>query len=217
MLELMVYSGSYQTNLFEQEPKVLAYNSPVLSTFVVKKRELIDVLNALWAYFKFKGKNKHFVRFEITVREDHVVFSNGSSERYIVCSPTGFVKATFYYQELLDALRMAKKQELTFAIQNGIVALNGVRISADVENYDPSMDITRNTPTLEEVAQKIVPVDPYAPEKNKYRFTKDGKKGFTLSQIFSDAQMVEHYLKKYGIGFFEIQDYINSFLVNKKP
>lgn len=213
----MMYRDADQLNLFEQDVKVSVYDTPVLSSFVVKKGVMLDVLRALWAYYKYRGKSKYFVHFELIVRPGRVIFSNYSSERYLQCAPYGFVKATFYYQDLLDAVRASKKQELLITVQDRIIAVNGFRLKAEVSDYDPSLDVARNTPTLEELSDKAVSVDPYAPDRKKNYFTKDGAKGFGFQQILKDTEMTEHYLKKYGISYWEIKSFIQSFLVNQKP
>ena len=215
------YDNLYQTDLFDSE-KLFRHistlnNSPAISSFELSRAELKEALLGLWAYHKYSGNNKYFIKFELITRNDHVVFKTKNAERYVSSEPVGFCKAIFHYQDLLTAIGTSRKKEVSFIIQDRVMIVNGVRISAEVSAYDPSKDIARNSPTLEQLSESSVTIDPYAPEKNKYRFTKDGQKGFYRSQIFSDAQMVEHYLKKYGIGFFEIQDFIDSFLVNKKP
>lgn len=215
------YENLYQTDLFDAE-KIFRQmsaenNTPAVSSFELSRAELKEALLGLWAYHKYSGNNKYFIKFELITRNDHVVFKTKNAERYVSSEPVGFCKVIFHYQDLLTAIGTSRKKEVSFIVQDRVVIVNGVRISAEVSTYDPSKDIARNTPTLEQLSESSVAIDPYAPEKNKDRFTKDGQKGFMRSQIFSDAQMVEHYLKKYGISFFEIQDFIDSFLVNKKP
>ncbi len=215
------YENLYQTDLFDAE-KIFRQmsaenNTPAISSFELSRAELKEALLGLWAYHKYSGNNKYFVKFELITRNNHVIFKTKNAERYVSSEPVGFCKAIFHYQDLLTAIGTSRKKEVSFIVQDRVMIVNGVRISAEVSVYDPSKDIARNTPTLEQLSESSVTIDPYEPEKNKDRFTKDGQKGFYRSQIFSDAQMVEHYLKKYGIGFFEIQDFIDSFLVNKKP
>ena len=192
-------------------------NTPAISSFELSRAELKEALLGLWAYHKYSGNNKYFIKFELITRNNYVIFKTKNAERYVSSEPVGFCKAIFHYQDLLTAIGTSRKKEVSFIVQDRVMIVNGVRISAEVSAYDPSKDIARNTPTLEQLSESSVTIYPYEPENNKDRFTKDGQKGFYRSQIFSDAQMVEHYLKKYGIGFFEIQDFIDSFLVNKKP
>ena len=215
------YDNLYQTDLFDSEKLFRQMsaqnNTPAISSFELSRAELKEALLGLWAYHKYSGNNKYFIKFELITRNDHVVFKTKNAERYVSSEPVGFCKVIFHYQDLLTAIGTSRKKEVSFIVQDRVVIVNGVRISAEVSTYDPSKDIARNTPTLEQLSESSVAIDPYTPEMNKDSFTKDGQKGFMRSQIFSDAQMVEHYLKKYGIGFFEIQDFIDSFLVNKKP
>jgi hypothetical protein len=214
------YENLYQTDLFDTEKlfrDISAKNdTPVISSFQLSRAELKEALLGLWAHHKYSGNNKYFIKFELITRNDQVVFKTKNAERYVSSKPVGFCKATFHYQDMLMAMGTSRKKDVSFIVQERVLIVNGVRISAEVSAYDPSNDIARNTPTLEQLSETSVTVDPYAPDVDKYRFTKDGKRGFMRSQIFSDAQMAEHYLKKYGIGFFEIQDFIDSFLMNKK-
>lgn len=211
----------FQTDLFDSEKifrQMSAENNTLaISSFELSRAQLKEALLGLWSFHKYSGNNKYFIKFELITRNDHVVFKTKSAERYINSEPVGFCKATFYYQDLLNAIGASRKREVSFIVLDRVVIVNGVRISAEVSSYDPSNDNSRNTPSLNQLSESTVATDPYAPEKYKDRFTKDGQKGFLRSQIFSDTQMVEHYLKKYGIGFFEIQDFIDSFLVYKKP
>jgi hypothetical protein len=205
----------YQTDLFD--PDKLAkhqssLNDPIVrSSFTVNRQKLLDALRRQWAHYRYSRDSKYFIKIELIVREDGVVFKTRRAEDQLNCEPVGFCKAQLYYQDLLDAIKGSLKRDVPIVIFERSITVNGVRLTAHTFDYDPASDVVRNTPSLAQVTSEIY--DPYAPDRDKNFITKDGSKGFMYTQIFSDAEMIHHYMKKYGAQYNEVYSFVTSFLI----
>jgi hypothetical protein len=180
----------------------------VVSSFTCGKVNLIKALRNLKRTHRISSRDMFYTKIELFSIEGKVVLRFYENEQVLISEPVGFCRAEFYLKDALEALLADRSKEVIVNVTHKTIGFNEVTLAADVKKLDTK---DKEIP-LSILKEKVKEVDPYAPDKDKFFFTRDMTRGFHYQDVCQDIEAVKAVLSKYKIKPEEINKFVYLFL-----
>jgi hypothetical protein len=178
-------------------------------SFLFPKKDFLIALKQLKNPVTVRRNDVFFMRCELIVLTDKVVFKLPGNEIYLEIPTIGLGKTSFYFKDFQMAVQKAEDKIITIAIDRKTIKINKITLSATTEILNKK----EANHQLEMPMESLNEVPDYwyaSQERKKKEYQRvDGEREFSMYEVDKDVDFVYTRLLKYGFEKSEIQDFIN--------
>jgi hypothetical protein len=178
-------------------------------SFLFPKKDFLIALKQLKSPVSVRRNDVFFMRCELIVLADKVVFKLPGNEIYLEIPTIGLGTTSFYFKDFQMAVEKADDKIITIAIDRKTIKINKITLSATTEILNKK-EVRQQ---LEMPMESLNEVPDYwfanKERKNKEYQRIDGEREFSMFEVNKDVDFVYTRLLKYGFEKSDIQDFIN--------
>jgi hypothetical protein len=177
-------------------------------SFFFPKKDLLIALKQLKNPVTVRRNDVFYMRCELIVLTDKVVFKLPGSEIYLEIPTIGMGTTSFYFKDFHLAVQKAEDKIITIAIDRKTIKINKITLSATTQFLNKK-EATQQLEMPMEFLNKV-PDYSFADKKHKEFQLIDGGREFSMNEVNKDVDFVSTRLLKYGYDKSDIQDFINK-------